>query len=94
MEVINKFLGKKGVYIILLELQKVSVSKINFTSLRKLTKLDDNTISRRLDELKKMELIERHVLNDRSVEYNITTSGKKVFMYLSKISLEIKKNYK
>lgn len=90
MDIINQFLGKRGIYVILSELQKVP--KINFTSLRKLTKLDDNTLSRRLHELKKMELVERHVLSDRSVEYNITMSGKKVFIYLSKIKSEIKED--
>ena len=86
---IDDFFGKKGFYTILLELQKFQ--KIKFTLLRKLTKLDDNTICRRLQELERLKLINRHVLRDRSVDYNITLAGKKVLVNLSKIESELMK---
>ena len=76
MPKILETIGKKGSWEILMVLYKNGES--NFTDLQEKTKINTRTLSRRLKELREINLIKRIVNDDRTVNYTLTQKGKKI----------------
>ena len=83
MPKILEAIGKKGSWKILLILYKNGES--NFTDLQEETKINTRTLSRRLKELREINLVKRIVKEDRTVDYILTEKGRKVVKILFQI---------